>query len=213
MPVISICELFEKQIKVGIWQITESQSELHSQVTLSNLDQERFLIRKKGKHQKSFLASRILLQQMGIDLGELYYENQTIPMLKRRQNISISHTNDYVVIALSDIHQIGIDIERCRSRIKNLAYKFTNSKDYASAGSLDPVAHLTRIWVAKEAMYKAMKKDGVSFKNQMVVHYENQLGVGKHFSENHEILFDLYFREINQYFLCICRIKESTDEK
>ena len=204
MPFVSRNELFQNRVIVGVWKITESLSELHSHIRLSEVDQERFFIRKKEKHQKSFLASRILLKQMGIDLDDLYYKNQTIPMIKSGKNISISHTNDYVVISLSIKHQIGIDIERHHSRITKLAYKFTNSKDGNCTNSLDLIKHLTRLWVAKEAIYKAMKKEGISFKNQMTIHYEKQSGTGKFFFEENQILFDLYFKEIDTYSLCVC---------
>ncbi len=207
MPFISRHELFQNQVIVGVWKITESLSELDSYIKLSNVDQERFFLRKKEKHQKSFLASRVLLQQMGIDLDDLSYKNQTIPILKSGQNISISHTHDYVAISLSIKHQIGIDIEKHHSRIIKLAYKFIHSNDDTSTPSLDSITHLTRLWVAKEAIYKAVKKDGVSFKNQMTIHYKNQSGIGKFFFEEHQILFDLYFEEINDYSLCVCMRK------
>ncbi len=205
MPLMKAYELFEKQVTVGVWEITENLSELHAHVKLSHRDRERLLMKKKEKHQKAFVAARVLLQRMGIDLVELDYEHQNIPILKNGQNISISHTNDYVVIALSLACQIGIDIEMYHSRIIKLAYKFLHSEEKISTHSLDSIKHLTRIWTAKEAMFKAIKKNGVSFKNQMAIQYKNRLGTGKYFFDEQQILFDICFKEMKDHTLCVCK--------
>ena len=148
----------------------------------------------------------MLLENLKINLNDLYYQSQVIPKLKKGGYISISHAIDYVAIALSEHDQVGIDIEQHQIRIISLSEKFLNPKDSKVINSDASIVHLTRIWSAKEAMYKAFGQTDVSFKNQMAVHFNfpQDIGKGSILYRKESFFFDLYFREFNQHTLCVC---------
>ena len=108
---------------VYTWQLTETVAQLSAGFTLSQGEEERLTTIHSQKKQREFLAIRHLLQQAQLPTTALYYTPEGKPQLEGR-NISISHSQDFVMIALS-LRPIGIDIERCTPRILRLAPRFT----------------------------------------------------------------------------------------
>ena len=67
-------------------------------------------------------------------------------------NISISHSRDYVAIALNAHQRIGIDIESWRNSLNSVREKFLTPQELAIYNT---PAMLLQAWTAKEAIYKA----------------------------------------------------------
>jgi 4'-phosphopantetheinyl transferase len=64
---------------------------------------------------------------------------------------------------------LGFDIEEYHLKIQNIAPKFLHKDEYYAAESLNPIETLTRIWTAKEALYKALNIPGISFSKQLLI--------------------------------------------
>ena len=95
---------------VYTWQLTETVAQLRVGLTLSQGEEERLTTLHSEKKQREFLAIRHLLREAQLPTTALYY-TEGKPQLEG-QYISISHSHDFVMIALSP-HPIGIDIEHC----------------------------------------------------------------------------------------------------
>ena len=205
MPISNMYEIFEEEIRIGVWKVTESLSDLQSKIVLSQIDGKRFQSRRKTVNKKTFLASRILLLEMNVDLRYLYYKSDVIPCLSNGIHISISHTNLFVVVALCNKKRVGIDIEEYQSRIINLSSKFLNPLDTKPHKEDCLVKHHTKIWSAKEAMFKACQKKYISFDKQMRVSLSDdyRYGKGTILYEKKTIEFKLFFSEIENHNLCI----------
>lgn len=77
-------------------------------------------------------------------------------------HISISHARGWVGMARNDKHRIGIDIERCDSRVLGVRKRFLNAEEQAAIPP-DDIMGNTLAWTAKEALYKLfLGKGGAS---------------------------------------------------
>jgi len=80
----------------------------------------------------------------------------------------LSHSERYATAVYAQ-ENVGIDIEAYRSKILRIAKKFTHKNELAFLQDIDQIKALTRLWTAKEAVYKALKKTGLSFSEQIEV--------------------------------------------
>ena len=146
---------------VYTWQFTETVTQLSAGLTLSQGEQERLTTIHSQKKQREFLAIRHLLRQAQLHTTALYYTPEGKPQLEE-QYISISHSQNFVMIALSP-RPVGIDIERCTPRILRLAPRFTPWQAPPDMDELTQIQAYTQLWTIKEALYKIADQPSVRF--------------------------------------------------
>ena len=106
------------------------------------------------KRLKEKLAEALLLHHIFGKQAALSHTPTGAPVINIDNcHISISHTGGWVAIAHNDSHNIGIDIERCSSRVLRVREKFLNQLELTEIQPNDIVAN-TIAWTAKEALYK-----------------------------------------------------------
>ena len=147
-----------------IWKISETESELRQNISLTNSNEDRVKGMKSGIHRRGFLSIRHLMLLEGYQDKDLYYDQLGKPHLHNGQYISITHSYEFTGIILSRREKVGIDIEKQRDKIIRIAHKFTtlNTKDYRQ-NTPEIVRKLTLLWGAKESIYKISAIEGLSF--------------------------------------------------
>ena len=157
------------QISVKIWKITETLGELKKGVSLEPRSLKRLLKMKSEVHQKGFLSVRHLLLEFGYKDMDLQYDRNGKPYLEDKSFVSISHSHQFAVIAVST-NFIGVDIEKQKPKIKDIARKFIGyEKKYLHEKSVNYENKLTAIWCIKESLYKLFGIPGKSFKEHFFV--------------------------------------------
>ena len=151
-----------------IWHIEESLEELQKNIKLTVADELKLHKRKSLVHQKGLLASRKLLLEAGISPVGLRHDLNGVPELESGQQLSISHTKTVAGIALGT-QPIGIDLEIFRPKIERIATRFLHDQESFALQGKGTIEKLTLIWTAKEALYKALKKKGIIFSEQLIV--------------------------------------------
>ena len=157
--------------QILVWDITESFEELFGQVQLNEKSLERLNGMKSQLHQRAFLSVRKLLQEMGYNDFDLFYDKSGKPHLKDGNHISISHSHEFSTIIIST-QKAGIDIEMQRDKILRIADKFVNNQELQRLKSFDNqdfIKKLTVKWGAKEAIFKIRNEKGISFKDHIQV--------------------------------------------
>ena len=150
-----------KSTSVYIWKIEESLEQLSEEITLNERSSNRVAGMKSESHIKGFLAVRKLLEVASYNDFDLFYTDDGKPHLKDGKNITISHSFDFSVIAISN-QTIGVDIEKNREKIKRIAHKFVGKeKEFLVEENL--VEQLTVIWGAKESLFKIHPDGGLLF--------------------------------------------------
>ena len=152
-----------KTFKLYLWKIDESEKELEKGVLINESLRKKLDNCKSKEHRKGILSVRQLMKIANIKEREFYYDSNGVPNLRYGKHISISHSKYLSGIILSDF-QIGIDIESYREKILKIGPKFIHAKETSALGKLE---ELTFIWTAKEAIYKAFCKPGISFSEQI----------------------------------------------
>lgn len=163
MPLYSTINV-SSSIKVYIWKIGESETELSEGIELTPHCQNRMDGMKSELHRRGFLSIRHLMAKAGYVDQDLYYDDAGKPHLKDGKHISITHSHEFTGIIIGDTDEVGIDIELQREKILRIANKFTPLEEYKTLANTDAlIRKLTIVWGAKESLFKIYAQGGLSF--------------------------------------------------
>lgn len=149
--------------KVLIWKVEESFEWLSKDVELTPHCKKRVDGMKSEIHRRGFMSIRHLMAEAGYEDKDLFYDDHGKPHLKDDSYISITHSFNYTGIIISK-EDVGIDIEKQRSKILKIANKFTPLDEYHTLANEDAlIRKLTIVWGAKESVYKILATPGIGF--------------------------------------------------
>ena len=194
---------------IGIWKITESAQELELQYNPSEKERSALELISAGKRKKEFLIVRILLKELLGFTPEITYEKTGKPKLANSTlNISISHSNDLVVVFLSE-KCIGIDVENCERDISRITNRFLHPSEIEFVEKSTNKQHLKIIlWSAKEAIFKCCREQGIQFNREIIVQpfqlKENEYFLGKRIGSVQTSYFKLWFFYVGNNVVVYC---------
>ena len=189
-----------------LWRIEDSEEIMNPNNELNSEDYQILLKRKANHLRRQFLASRKLIGLINPDLRISYKED--IPILSDNRNISISHSDEIVTVLISKENGIGVDVEKINNKVQSVASKFLSSNEIRFFGKTPSTRQLIRAWTAKEAVYKALRKPGISFSKNIILDEFNdkaQSANAKFISSDQEKIFKLYFYDLDDYCLTIAQ--------
>ena len=134
---------------------------------LTPTEKERFNSIKATLKQQQFIATRYLRDQL---FGPIPIEYNAIgaPFINHEGHISISHSSNTVGIAYCKEFQVGLDIELITGKAKKVYSKFLSEKEQTFF-DLNSESELTRLWTAKETLYKIANRKGIDFKTELLL--------------------------------------------
>lgn len=138
------------KVRLGLWRIEETEEQL-----LALLGGSESMAMQEVKNYRSscrrieVLAVRALLWAMTGQRDSCILHGSAGQPLLEGQYISISHTEGYAAIILSEEQQVAIDIEWMSDRIRRVATKFLLPDELS-----DSTIELLRRWCVKETVYK-----------------------------------------------------------
>lgn len=170
-----------------VWKITESEDALSSLLSLRfrNYYAARLEEIHSCKRRREWLASKVLLHTVADIETPLVYNDVGAPQLVAdSRNVSISHSNDFVFVAVSD-NALGIDVQRYSDKLTRIADAYMNDAEcryihtvYFPADvppEMPDIHNAERkrllVWSAKEAIYKLY--GGLSLKSDVTVNIRN----------------------------------------
>ncbi len=201
----------DKDIKIYIWKVEETEKELAKGIVLTPNCEERLNGMKSELHRRGFLSIRHLLAEAGYVDHDLYYDDNGKPHLKDGKFISITHSHEFTGIIVSEEKEVGIDIEMKRDKILRIAHKYTPIEEYKTIANTEAIIRkLTIVWGAKESLYKIYSEKGLSF-----LHHINVKDFSMDTGETTaDILYEgelsnyqIYFAEFEGY-TCVYAIKK-----
>ena len=204
MPLLKTIAL-NNYTQLLVWKITETFNDLFRSVVLKDVSLARLEGMKAESHQKGFLSVRRLLMESGYTDFDLYYDEFGKPHLKDGKHISISHSNEFSVIVLSDVN-IGADLEILKDKTLLLAPRYMDVSHLKNLSNEDALIKATVVWGIKESVFKIKNEIGISFKDHI---FENEFNlkdkkctVELRFNDEIES-FDIVFDFIENYvFVC-----------
>ena len=189
-----------------LWRIDELEEIMDPNNELNSEDYQILLKRKANHLRNQFLASRKLIGLINPDLRISYKED--IPILSDNRNISISHSDEIVTVLISKENGIGVDVEKINNKVQSVASKFLSSNEIRFFGKAPSTRQLIRAWTAKEAVYKALRKPGINFSDNIILDKFNdkaKYANAKFISSDQETTFKLYFYDLDDYCLTIAQ--------
>ncbi len=174
-----------------VWKITETFDELFSSVALKDISLARVERMKAESHQNGFLSVRRLLMTAGYTDFDLYYDEFGKPHLKDGKHISISHSNAFSVIVLSDVC-IGADLEILKDKTLQLAPRYMDISHLENTNKENQLVKATVVWGIKESVFKIKNEIGISFKDHI---FENNFNL-----EDKKCTVELRFDNKTEYF-------------
>ena len=201
-------EIIGEETKVVIWEITETEFELQSSLSLSSVALQRLSQRKSELHRKGYLAIRQLLKSLEISPELHQYDKIGAPYLTDGRFISVTHSKNIAAVVISST-SVGIDLEHYKDKIKSVASRFLHTSEFEKPVEIDQIEYLTQIWTAKEALYKLYKKPGLIFSKQLCIKpfkKGSTRGKGLVIEKEGTTQFFLNFRRFENYFLTLATI-------
>lgn len=155
---------------IAVWQVTENLETLLGKTILTAEEKKNLTFFKNESRQCEWLAVRALLQELRPNKPVIKYKENGRPyLLDGSEEISISHSGQYIAIALNKGSHPGIDIEHIHPKIKRIAERFLNDKEKAFIKEDIMMEQLCLIWCVKEVLYKIHPEGMLSFKNNLLV--------------------------------------------
>ena len=189
--------------KIKLWKLNLGE------LNYFELDAHDSSLLKSKKSQlakEQFLAVRKILHLENPSY-KIRYDESGKPLINSDLNISISHSNLMAGIVFSGFNQTGIDIEEKESKIINIQNKFLNESEKLKDEYQSDVDYLTKIWTAKESIYKALGIKGISFSDDIIIkNIKKNRGHGYYINGKEKYKFDLMFFSIDNYILCYAQL-------
>ena len=196
--------LINNSTKIILWKIILGEL---SETNLSENDKDHIKIRKDKNSKEYFLAVRKLLENEDPELT-IDYNTKGKPFLNKQKGISISHSNEILAICISNENDFGIDIQYKTDKIFKIKNKFLSKNETKFLDKKDDIESLIKLWSAKESIFKALGKEGVSFSNDLEIDsikYKDLFKAGYYKKDNIKIKFDLDFLFIEEYIICYAK--------
>lgn len=157
-----ISAITHNSIELLFWKISETKRELIEMCSDKNINCDVINNVKSNKRACEILAVRLLVYHYFNNSDITLCHNQSgAPFIQDKEiNISITHSQDIVTLAVSKHTPIGIDIEMNADKIIRVRDKFLNNIEKAFILP-DDIFMNQKAWTAKEAVYKVAAIDGL----------------------------------------------------
>lgn len=185
--------------RIGVWQITESEAELRAMTSIPSDELEEISYIKSESLRKQKLAVRALLDTMTEGKVYLSHHDNGKPYLENdATSISITHTDKFVAIILSDGAEVGIDCESLDRDFSVVEKKALSEDEIDDLDDNKRNEQLAIYWCAKEAIYKLTSQYNVDFAEQIEldsfrIHHEGDLSATFTDKDNYENELELHY--------------------
>ncbi|WP_031530389.1 4'-phosphopantetheinyl transferase family protein [Dyadobacter crusticola] len=207
MPLVH-SEMIEETCTLLLWKLTETETELRE--NLGN----RFNIEELNnishpQKVREWLASRMLIKTLAERFGIAYVglhkdEHGKAFLIDNESHISITHTSEFVAVAINPSAAVGIDMEKSDAKLQRTANKYLSPEEFAHAEN--DISRLSIYWCAKEALYKMYGKKKISFKEAIRIQpfsVEQVLAEGKLTDEDKIVSSRIHIRWFDGHCLAI----------
>ncbi|OEK03599.1 hypothetical protein BFP97_19675 [Roseivirga sp. 4D4] len=158
------------EVSYILWKITETEDELLKHLNLNEEELDDLNAVKAPSRRLEWLGARTALKHLVNELGQFYIYKDEFgkPHLKETSiGISMSHAKGFGAAAINLSGEVGIDIETERAQIHRIAHKFLHVSEASWANG--NIEQLTKVWAAKEALYKLHGRTQLTFAEQLII--------------------------------------------
>ena len=170
----------ENKAEIAVWQVTETEEELMKLSSVPTDEMEEISLFRSENQRRQKLAVRALLNEVFEEKMYLNHHDNGKPYLENCvTNISITHTDNYVAIIISDDDELGIDIESLDRNFAPVEQKALSEDEIDDLDDDQKNEQLAIYWCAKEAIFKRMSQNRVNYAEQIEVEKFNLKNEGE----------------------------------
>ena len=160
----------DNKAEIAVWHVTETEEELIKLSSVPTDEMEEISLFRSESQRRQKLAVRALLNEVFEEKMYLNHHDNGKPYLENcGTNISITHTDKYVAIIISDDDELGIDIESLDRNFAPVEQKALSEDEIDDLDDDKKNEQLAIYWCAKEAIFKRMSQSRVNFAEQIEV--------------------------------------------
>ena len=197
----------DNKAEIAVWQVTETEEELMKLSSVPTDEMEEISLFRNENQRRQKLAVRALLNEVFEEKMYLNHHDNGKPYLENCvTNISITHTDKYVAIIISDDDELGIDIESLDRNFAPVEQKALSEDEIDDLDDDKKNEQLAIYWCAKEAIFKRMSQNRVNFAEQIEVEKfnlkkEGELEATFIHKDEYEEEFDLEYMMFDSHVL------------
>jgi phosphopantetheine--protein transferase-like protein len=197
----------DNKAEIAVWQVTETEEELMKLSSVPTDEMEDISLIRNEDQRRQKLAVRALLNEVFEEKMYLNHHDNGKPYLENCvTNISITHTDKYVAIIISDDDELGIDIESLDRNFAPVEQKALSEDEIDDLDDDKKNEQLAIYWCAKEAIFKRMSQNRVNFAEQIEVEKfnlkkEGELEATFIHKDEYEEEFDLEYMMFDRHVL------------
>ena len=197
----------DNKAEIAVWQVTETEEELVKLSSVPTDEMEEISLIRNEDQRRQKLAVRALLNEVFEEKMYLNHHDNGKPYLENCvTNISITHTDKYVAIIISDDDELGIDIESLDRNFAPVEQKALSEDEIDDLDDDKKNEQLAIYWCAKEAIFKRMSQNRVNFAEQIEVEKfnlkkEGELEATFIHKDEYEEEFDLEYMMFDRHVL------------
>lgn len=195
---------YEHTYRVALWDLTEPLSYFEEKVQLSQTEKKTYQQINNEGRKKEWLAVRLLLwETLGFWPSIVYAESGKPILQNHSRHLSISHAKTMVGILLCTNPYAGIDIEPTKRNIDKVAKRFLSEKELNDIENAEHPYSKIRYWCAKEAIFKAVNENNISFSKQIIVNEITPKGeaCATFYNGSKTMNFELKHIELNDHLI------------
>ena len=197
----------DNKAEIAVWHVTETEEELIKLSSVPTDEMEEISLFRSESQRRQKLAVRALLTEVFEEKMSLNHHDNGKPYLENCvTNISITHTEKYVAIIISDDDELGIDIESLDRDFSAVEQKALSEDEIDDLEKEKRNEQLAIYWCAKEAIFKRMSQNRVVFAEQIEVEKfnlrkEGELEATINHKDEHEEDFELEYMRFDRHVL------------
>lgn len=158
MPVIKIIDIAGTDIRFGLWHIVESVGDLLAcQPCLSAVYNSISNYHSDVRKCEKLAIYSLLFEMTGDTSLVINYDDNGKPQVEGL-DVSISHTRQYAVLAISRTMNVAVDIECVSDRVSKITNRFMREDEDSSTIEKQLIT-----WSVKETVYKLFPEQHLQY--------------------------------------------------
>jgi 4'-phosphopantetheinyl transferase len=198
-----------ENIHLAVWKIEEDLEFYLKNVRLSGIDEQILIETTHPEKKLEFMAGRMLckivLHQLEITDEPIFRNEYGKPQIPDSEyDISLSHTENYIALTIGFKLDVGIDIEKPKAKMAKVAPRLYTPEEMEYCQN--NLIYFSKMWSAKEVLYKLYMKRELDFREHLRVKPENKdwtLMSGIIQKDGFQQSYQLAFFELEEYFICL----------
>ena len=191
-------EIGEGEVEITLFHFSEIKN--IEETFLFPIEQAELALLKNQKRQREFCAIRCIRNRKNLPFPILYSAIGAPYFNEIPKKISISHSKELAVFAISPF-KVGVDVEPMTERIIKIKDRFTTSSEIGLF-NFNQIKTCTIIWTIKEVLYKLSGLKNVDFLKEMrIINVKNNQATCQFMTEYGQRHVKIKFHEMANFII------------